>query len=206
MKKLEYVFKDESLFELAMTQSGADSHNNNERLEFLGDRVLGLSVAELLYNIFPNEREGELARRHANLVSTKTLTEVAKEFGYDKTIRHGHMTGGKMDHIVANAMESVIAAIYLDGGWNVARDFIWSEWKELAMRDLSAPKDPKTELQELVQKECNGALPVYEFLDEKKNSFNVRVTALGMSAEGTGTTKKAATVAAAATLMQKFGK
>jgi ribonuclease-3 len=206
MKKLEYSFKDKSLFDLAMTQSGADACNNNERLEFLGDRVLGLAVAEMLYKMFPNEKEGDLARRHANLVSAKTLTEVAKDFGYDKTIRHGHMTGGKMDHIVANAMESVIAAIYIDGGWDVASDFIVSEWKELAMRDLSAPKDPKTELQELVQKECKGALPLYEFLDEKKNYFSVRVSALGMSAEGSGSNKKSATVAAASALMQKFGK
>ena len=73
MKQLNYDFNDESLLELALTQSGADSARNNERLEFIGDRVLGLSVAGLLYEMYPNESEGELARRHAMLVSTETL-------------------------------------------------------------------------------------------------------------------------------------
>jgi ribonuclease-3 len=87
MKQLTYHFKDKTILDLALTQSGADAVNNNERLEFIGDRVLGLTVAVLLFDMFPNESEGELARRHASLVSTETLANVAMGFGLDKTLR-----------------------------------------------------------------------------------------------------------------------
>ena len=91
MKKLNYDFKNSELLDLALTQSGANATNNNERLEFIGDRVLGLSVAQLLYEMYPNETEGELARRHAMLVSTETLANVATELGLNTQIKHGHM-------------------------------------------------------------------------------------------------------------------
>ena len=205
MKKLKYKFNDEKLFDLALTQSGANATENNERLEFLGDRVLGLSVAALLYEMFPHETEGELARRHAVLVSTETLAGVAKEFGFDKKVRHGHMTGGKINHIAANAMESVLGAIFIDGGFTAARDEVVRIWRELAAADAVAPKDVKTTLQEFVQKNGGGALPRYEFLehDEKTHSpnFKVRVSALGKSATGQGASKKEATADAAEKLL-----
>ena len=79
MIELKYKFKDKTLLETALTQSGANAAHNNERLEFVGDRVLGLTVAEMLYKMYPSEAEGELARRHAMLVSTETLARVANE-------------------------------------------------------------------------------------------------------------------------------
>ncbi|MCL1892128.1 MAG: ribonuclease III [Alphaproteobacteria bacterium] len=206
MKKLRYKFVDEKLFALALTQSGADAVNNNERLEFIGDRVLGLSVAALLYEMFPSETEGDLARRHAVLVSTETLAEVAKELGFDKKIRHGHMTAGKMNHIAANAMESVLGAIFLDGGFPAASAEVTRIWRDLAARDAIPPKDSKTALQEFVQKNGGGALPEYEFIDEDGKShspvFKVRVSALGQSALGSGASKKSATSAAATELLK----
>ena len=206
MKKINYDFQDQSLLDLALTQSGANAAHNNERLEFIGDRVLGLSVAGLLYEMFPNESEGELARRHAMLVSTETLATVARDFGLDKRIRHGHMTAGRIQHILADAMEAVFGAIYLDGGFDVARHIIVGIWRDLASVDLIAPKDPKTALQEFVQKSDNGNLPVYEFLDTTGAShspvFNVRVTAMGKSALGQGASKKHATINAADALMK----
>lgn len=206
MKKINYDFQDQSLLDLALTQSGANAAHNNERLEFIGDRVLGLSVAGLLYEMFPNESEGELARRHAMLVSTETLATVAREFGLDKRIRHGHMTAGRIQHILADAMEAVFGAIYLDGGFSVAREIIVDVWRDLASADIVAPKDPKTALQEFVQKSDNGNLPVYEFLDTTGVShspvFNVRVTAMGQSALGQGASKKTATINAAAALLK----
>ena len=204
MRKLKYAFKDPALFELAMTQSGADAKNNNERLEFLGDRVLGLAVAAMLYEMFPSETEGELARRHAALVSMRTLCSVAREFGFDKSVRHGHMTGGKMDHVAADAMESVIGAIFMDGGWAPALDFIKENWTELAAAAAKAPKDPKTELQELAQHYGDGSLPEYKFLDGGKGGFEVSVAALGREAGGAGGTKKAATADAAKNLLTKL--
>lgn len=206
MKKINYDFQDQSLLDLALTQSGANAAHNNERLEFIGDRVLGLSVAGLLYEMFPNESEGELARRHAMLVSTETLASVAREFGLDKRIRHGHMTAGRIQHILADAMEAVFGAIYIDGGFSVAREIIVDVWRDLASADIVAPKDPKTALQEFVQKSDNGNLPVYEFLDTTGAShspvFNVRVTAMGQSALGQGASKKTATINAAAALLK----
>lgn len=208
MKKLNYEFKNENLFKLAMTQSGADAVNNNERLEFLGDRVLGLSVAAMLYEIFPTETEGELARRHAVLVSTDTLADVAKEFEFDKQIRHGHMTGGKMNHIAANAMESILGAIYLDSGFDDASKVIYDIWRDLALKSETPPKDPKTALQEFVQKNSAGALPEYEFLEEtgagKAPKFKVRVSALGKSFIGSGDSKKRATANAAERLLKEL--
>jgi ribonuclease-3 len=204
MKKLNYVFRDASLLDLALTQSGANAASNNERLEFLGDRVVGLSVAAMLYDMFPGETEGELARRHAVLVSTKTLAKVAQGFGFDKMVRHGHMTGGKMEHISANAMESVIGALYLDGGWDAARDFVVAEWAGPAKAEAEAPKDPKTELQELAQHSGGGKLPKYEFEADKKAGFVANVTALGKSASGKGGTKKAASADAAKKLLDEL--
>ena len=206
MKILNYSFNDEKLLDLALTQSGADSAHNNERLEFIGDRVLGLSVAVLLYEMFPNEAEGELARRHATLVSTDTLAIVAGKIGLEKHIRHGHMTAGRTKHILADAMEAVFGAIYLDAGFDVVCDIIIDVWRELAAAEIVAPKDAKTALQEFVQKNHTGELPVYEYLPQTGPAhspvFNVSVSALGKSATGSGASKKQASTAAAAELLK----
>lgn len=206
MKKLKYTFADNRLLGLALTQSGADAMHNNERLEFIGDRVLGLSVASLLYAMYPTESEGELARRHAMLVSTETLGNVARDLELEKSIRHGHMTAGRVQHMLANTMEAIFGAIYLDGGFDAAREVIVDLWRELASVDIVAPKDPKTALQELVQKMDNGNLPTYEFLEQTGAShnpvFNVRVSAMGRSAMGQGASKKAASIAAADALLK----
>ena len=87
--KLNYEFKNKKLLDLALTQSGVNSKNNNERLEFIGDRVLGLSIAELLYKMYPNDNEGGLARRHATLVSTETLAIGARKLELEKSVHHG---------------------------------------------------------------------------------------------------------------------
>ena len=115
--KLNYEFKNKELLKLALTQSGIDAKHNNERLEFIGDRVLGLSVAKMLYDMYPTEAEGNLARRHAFLVSTDTLANVAKTIELERELRHGHMTGGKINHVLANAMEAILGAIFLDSGF-----------------------------------------------------------------------------------------
>lgn len=206
MMKLNYEFRNKQLLELALTQSGVNATHNNERLEFIGDRVLGLSVAGLLYEMYPNESEGELARRHAMLVSTETLGNVARQLGLDRQIKHGHMTAGRIVHIMANAMEAIFGAIYLDSGFDAAKNVIVDIWRELAAADVVAPKDPKTALQEFVQQADNGNLPVYEFLETTGAShnpvFNVQVCAMGKSAQGQGASKKAATIDAAEKLLK----
>lgn len=203
---LNYEFKNESLLELALTQSGVNSEQNNERLEFIGDRVLGLSVAELLYKMYPDEAEGGLARRHAVLVSTETLAQVAIQIGLDKQVRHGHMTGGKINHMLANTMEAVLGAIFLDSGFETAKKVIVDIWTELAAAEIIAPKDSKTALQEFVQKADAGALPVYTYQEPTGSShnpvFTATVTAMGKSADGTGASKKAASLDAAEKLLK----
>lgn len=206
MSKISYVFNDKSLLELALTQSGANASNNNERLEFIGDRVLGLSIAILLYEMYPDETEGELARRHAMLVSTDTLGNVATNMGLDKIVKHGHMTAGRMKHILANAMEALLGAIYLDSGFDNAKKFICDIWHTLAAADEEPPKDPKTKLQEFVQHNDKGNLPVYEYLEttgiSHNPTFNVMVSALGESATGQGASKKEASANAADALLK----
>ncbi len=208
MIKLNYTFKDEALLETALTQSGVNAVHNNERLEFVGDRVLGLTVAEMLYKMYPSETEGELARRHAMLVSTETLANVAHEMELEKRVHHGHMTAGRINHILANAVEAILGAIFIEAGFDVARDVITEIWHDLAAADAVAPKDAKTALQELVQHKSAGVLPEYEYLDQTGAShspvFNVRVSALGQSAVGSGASKKAASTDAAAALLKKL--
>ena len=204
--KLNYEFKNNELLNLALTQSGIDAKHNNERLEFIGDRVLGLSVAAMLYDMYPTEAEGNLARRHAFLVSTDTLARVALGIELDKQLRHGHMTGGKTNHILANAMEAVLGAIFLDSGFDTACKIITDIWRDLASAEITAPKDAKTTLQEYVQKNGHGDLPVYEY-DEPTGAshnpeFKVTVTALGKSATGIGASKKLASLNAAEKLLK----
>jgi len=204
--KLYYKFKDKSLLELALTQRGVNSIRNNERLEFVGDRVLGLSVSAMLYAMYPNETEGELARRYSVLVSTETLADVAISFELNKEVRHGHMTAGRSRHILANAMEAIIGAIYFDGGFDNAQRFVCGIWHDLAASELRPPKDAKTTLQEFVQKNANGALPEYSEAEKSGEEhmpvFTVTVSALGESASGSGSSKKLASSAAAAELLK----
>jgi len=206
--KLNYKFKDKQLLDLALTQSGVDAKHNNERLEFIGDRVLGLSVAALLYDMYPDEAEGYLSRRHAVLVSTNTLANVAKEIGLESQLHHGHMTGGKINHILANAMEAVLGAIFIESGFETARSVILGIWSDLAAAEITAPKDAKTALQEYVQKKDAGALPVYEYMKPTGKSHNPEftaiVTALGKSATGVGSSKKNASLDAAEKLLKSL--
>ena len=204
--KLNYEFKNIELLNLALTQSGIDSKHNNERLEFIGDRVLGLSVANMLYEMYPDEPEGNLARRHAFLVSTDTLARVAISIELEKDLRHGHMTGGKTNHVLANAMEAVLGAIFLESGFNKACKIITDIWRDLASAEIVAPKDAKTALQEYVQKNGHGDLPVYEYSDpigaSHNPEFTVTVSALGKSATGVGASKKLASLDAAENLLK----
>lgn len=206
--QLKYKFKDEALFALAMTQSGVDSAHNNEKLEFLGDRVLGLSVSAMLYTMFPNESEGELARRYAVLVSTETLADIAIKLELEKSLHHGHITGGRKRHMLANTMEALLGAMFLDSDFNTARDFICDIWHDLAASEVEAPKDSKTKLQEFVQKHANGLLPSYEYTEATGAPhcpmFTVTVTAMGQKATGQGSSKKDASTAAADALLKKL--
>lgn len=203
--KLDYEFKNAELLARALTQSGADAENNNERLEFLGDRVLGLAAAEMLAEMFPAEAEGALAQRHATLVSTATLDQVASTIDLLPNIKHTHLTASKTRNITADALEAVLGAIYLDGGFDPARRIVRELFMPVAATYSAPPKDAKTELQELTQRTF-GALPEYEFSASAGPSHNPEFVAIvragGRSATGRGSSKKAATTAAAAEMLK----
>lgn len=162
--KIGYQFQNNALFRKALTHSSyANEHRtrhlqNNERLEFLGDSVLGFVTADYLYNHYPELPEGELTKLRAAVVCEQALYEVAKELGIDKEISlgRGEETGGGRNRpsILADAVEAVLGAIYLDGGIEPARAFVLSFIPHKAERARQGGmfKDYKTTLQEIVQK------------------------------------------------------
>ena len=155
--RLDYRFKDRELLERALTHvsvgSGARNVDHNERLEFLGDRVLGLLAAEALAAGHPDWREGDLSRRHAMLVSGRTCASVARSLGLADALRLAGATtkqGGRdNDRILGDAMEALMAALYLDGGLAVARGVFAAAWAEiLEAAVVDEGKESKTALQE----------------------------------------------------------
>jgi ribonuclease-3 len=193
----KYTFRNRNLLTQALTHKSASSCNN-ERLEFIGDRVLNLVVAREVFKNFPSEREGGLAKRVASLVCTETLSEVAQELQLKLILSAKANIDRNNRLILANAVEAVIGAIYLDGGLEAAEAFILRQWSK---RFRNGPKvDPKTHLQELSQARGWG-LPRYELVDQSGPDhapwFIVRVTVAGHVETSSGRSKKEAETKAA---------
>ena len=161
-KALSYSFKDHSLLEEALTHPSISKQKcdkktffNYERFEFLGDAVLGLVIAELLINKYPNEKEGALAKRLAGLVRGEALVTVARKLNIGDFIRMTQgeevMGGRDNESNIENTLEAIIGAIYIDSGLESAREFISRHWLSLIDEMKVPPKDPKTELQEWSQ-------------------------------------------------------
>jgi ribonuclease-3 len=196
---ISYDFKDKFLLELALTHRSLGS-SNNERLEFLGDSILNFIISHEIYNLLPQSKEGELSRYRADLVKGKTLAKIANELNIGEflVLGKGEMTnGGRFrSSILANAVEAVIGAIFLDGGIDPCRICIlkWFD-KRLKNLKMSGQKDPKTELQELMQSRSQ-ALPVYKIMnisgEAHKQKFKIECHASGLkkSTEGLGATKR----------------
>ncbi|WP_148254728.1 ribonuclease III [Aidingimonas lacisalsi] len=165
-RRIGHSFSDFALLELAMTHRSYGGRNN-ERLEFLGDSIVNFVIAEALYRRFPDAREGQLSRLRARLVKGQTLAELAREFdvGDCLNLGSGEMKSGghRRDSILADAMEAVIGAIYLDAGMDVVKTRVLSWYgTRLEAIDLQdTQKDPKTRLQEFLQSR-QAALPRYE--------------------------------------------
>ena len=166
---LGHRFQDRSLLEKALTHPSASSASrpDNQRLEFLGDRVLGLIIAEKLMLAYPDAQEGDLAPRFNALVRREALAEVAEEIGLGQYLRLGRSestSGGRRKAaILADAMEAVIAALYLDGGMEAAAAFIGTQWNHRVAAVDTAPTDAKTAIQEWVQGR-GLALPEYKMV------------------------------------------
>lgn len=165
-KKLNYKFRDESLLKAALTHRSVRGMNN-ERLEFLGDAVVNFIIAEALYYLYPKAKEGELSRLRATLVKGETLAILAREFELGEHLRLGvgelKSGGARRESILADALEAVIAAIYLDGGFEVCRERVlkwYDERLKLVFAGGGELKDPKTCLQEYLQAQ-KLPLPVY---------------------------------------------
>lgn len=165
-RQIGYLFKQVDLLLLALTHR-SHAGKNNERLEFLGDSILNMVIAERLFQQFPKAREGQLSRLRAQLVKGNTLALLAREFKLGDYLRLGSgelKSGGfRRDSILADALESLIAAIYLDAGFHVARESIlrWFTDRLDALTLENTPKDAKTRLQEYLQSQ-QAALPQYE--------------------------------------------
>jgi ribonuclease-3 len=162
--KIGHIFGRAELAAEALTHRGALDRRSdlktafphgNERLEFLGDRVLSLAVADLLLRRFPQEHEGELARRHAALVRAETLVEIATTIGLGADIRLGESERGQSDGvrptILADALEALLGAVFLDAGFAVSAACVERLWGDRLTSQGAAPRDPKTALQEWVQ-------------------------------------------------------
>lgn len=184
---------------------------SNERLEFVGDRVLGLLIAEWLIERFPDEQEGELGLRLAHLVSRITLAGIAERAGLSGAlaVAPGEARAGVPTQatVLADATEALLGALYLDAGLDPARRFVRMAWGDELERHGLPPKDPKMRLQELLMAR-GRALPEYTIVSRDgpphAPRFRIAVSGLGETGEGEGTTKRLAERAAAAALLAKI--
>jgi ribonuclease-3 len=184
--------------------------NDFERLEFLGDRVLGLAIAEMLYKEHQKEKEGELAKRFASLVSKESCTHVAESINLLSYLSVIKVDIVPHSSILADAMEALLGAIYLDGGFDAVKKTIHHLWKDLLNQTIQTSKDFKSVLQELSQSHKKG-LPKYDVIEMTGPAhapiFIVRVTIEDMgSEEAQGATKKQAEQFAAEKLYRKLEK
>ncbi len=220
-KKIGYSFKNTALFQTALTHSSyANEHrerhlHNNERLEFLGDSVLGFVTADYLFNQFRDLPEGELTKLRAAVVCEQTLCEIAKEIGVDTAIKLGHgeenSGGRKRPSILADATEALLGAIYLDGGIEPARKFVMDfvPRKTEEARRGGVFKDYKTLLQEIVQKNRQETLE-YHLSGEsgpdhdKQFTMQLRLNS-NVFAVGIGRSKKEAEQMAAKEALRLMG-
>lgn len=204
--RLGHSFQDPRLLDLALTHSSVVGNaRSNERLEFLGDRVLGLVVARLLFESFPHEAEGALARRHAALVRRQALARVAEDIGLGAcmAISRGEEDGGGRTNpgLLADACEAVLAALFIDGGLEAADSFVRRHWQPLMDESLKPPMDPKTALQEWAQ---GRGLPLPRYREVAREGpphapmFSVEVEVAGHGVErASGASKRLAEKSAA---------
>jgi ribonuclease-3 len=164
-KIIKYNFKKSSLLEKALTHKSLNSDINNEKLEFLGDRVLGLVISETLLEKYPNEKEGIIDKKFANLVNKKTCSLIAKKINLKKFILLGSShkkLERSADKISSDCLEALVGAIYLDGGFKSVEKFIFTFWEEYLLKSTVTLIDAKTKLQEFSLKKFKE-LPKYTF-------------------------------------------
>ena len=203
--------KDVALFERALTHSSRQEENY-ERLEYLGDRVLGLAVAAWLYELFPDEPEGKLSRRLNVLVARDTCADIGREFGIGGIVRLGKQArddgAADSDNVIGDVVESLIGALFLEAGLEGAARFIRSAWGERVESQDKAPKHPKSALQEWAAANDRKP-PVYSLADRSgphhAPRFRVEVEIPGVGkADAEGLSKQEAEKEAAKALLEKL--
>jgi ribonuclease-3 len=209
--KLGHEPKDIRLFEVALTHASA-AGQSYDRLEFLGDRVLGMVIAHALYERYPNEPEGNLSKRFNGLVDRETCAENGREIGVPALVRLGKQAredgASQSGNVVGDVVEALIGALFLDGGVEAAERFILKLWEADLTSQRRAPQHPKSALQELAAAKGVKA-PLYEVVDRTgahhapKFTVRVSVRTLG-DATAEGTSKQEAETAAAAALLQQL--
>ncbi len=202
-----YRFKNTQLLQQALTHSSITSHigSNYERLEFLGDRVLGVAVANALFRTFPNEPEGSLSQRHTRLVCKETVAQMAKQLTLDKYMHIATEDIRDNENVLCDVCEAVIGAIFIDSDCQTALDFVQKHWQPLLHKDMTPPKDFKTKLQELAHAK-GYSTPVYEQISrsgsEHEPIFVMAVKIDNLDPQtGSGHNKKLAEQAAAAQMI-----
>lgn len=212
-----YQFQNEALLETALTHASAGGEKNDcnyERLEFLGDRVLGLVMAELLYKRYPTEAEGDLAKRHAALVQGKTLAQVAKNINLSAAMIISETErasgGAENENMLADIMEALLGAVYLEGDIDPCRKIISRLWDGLLDVMVEPPQDPKTALQEWAQGQ-GLPLPHYEITNrtgpDHAPTFTITVSVDGYdkTTSASAPSRRAAEKIAAKIFLEKNG-
>jgi ribonuclease-3 len=165
-KKINYKFKDKKLLVKSLTHKSYDKINNNEKIEFLGDRVLGLIIAKKLLEIYPEEKEGILDKKFASLVNKKTCLQIANNISLEKYILTFNPKNKKIkveDKVIADCCEALIGAIYLDKGFTAVENFILTFWSKNIKESVITQIDAKTKLQEYSLKKFKK-LPTYKII------------------------------------------
>ena len=165
-KKIKISFKNKSLLVKSLTHKSYDKKNNNEKIEFLGDRVLGLVMAKKLLEIYPNEKEGILDKKFASLVNKKTCLEIAKKIELDKYILTFNLRSKKNlieDKVLSDSCEALIGSIYLDQGFQIVEKVILNLWSDQIKNSIVTHIDAKTKLQEFSLKKFKK-LPIYKVI------------------------------------------
>ena len=210
-KNLQYHFNNQHLLHQALTHTSKTGKlsENYERLEFLGDRVLGVAVAEMVYRVFPAEPEGSLSQRFMALVCKETVAEMALKLGLDRYIMAESVDVHHNDNVLCDVCEAVIGAMYLDGGCQTAIDFVQERWRPLVDTHTRPPKDPKTLLQEAAHEK---GLPAPRYVEigregaEHNPVFHMQVEIDGTEAQtGSGRNKKMAEQNAAEKMLVFLG-
>jgi len=212
---LHHAFANSELLQQALTHPSAARAREDrgyERLEFLGDRVLGLVVAEMLFLTFPDEQEGQIAKRHAALVRKEALARVAQVIGIASYVRTppGDSAATLTESVLADVCEALLGALYLDGGLEAARRFIELHWRPLLAATPAPPQDAKSALQEWAQGQGRPR-PTYEILATEGLAhrpvfrIGVQVEGLDRMIEATGPTRKGAEQEAATRALQVLG-